>query len=173
MHWIDSRQRFSWTADPAIKSGAGGLQGTGLATSCDLAKHVIDPLLHGGSVHRGYLGVRVQPRNSGVDHQAIKSVPESRKALAKGPSEKGRLLRVRTAQGGTEYVPLEVVCLKRPSRASCSGTQGRTGIMLAPALSLFARRAAWWRPMRQSIRRAPQELTEEVQGATPIGWNLA
>jgi S1-C subfamily serine protease len=107
MHWFDSSRRFSWTADPAIQSGAGGLQGTGLATSCDLAKHVIDPLLHGGSVQGGYLGVRVQPLISGVDHQAIKSVPESRKALAKGPSEKGRLLQVRTAQGGTEYVPLK------------------------------------------------------------------
>jgi serine protease Do len=242
----------------AIKSGTGGFQGIGLAISSNLAKHVMDQLLHGGLVHRGYLGVQVQqlnpevaarlgvtgnngvvvgkvlpgapaakaglqegdvltdvagqavkdPRslqriiaslptgkpvdlgivrdgahkvlkltveeqpesfgltddfagqgpttlgkfglkvmdltpksarefghaemsegvlvtevepgsraaNAGlqqgmlimkVDHQAIKSVTEFRKALAKGPSEKGWLLQVRTAQGGTEYVLLK------------------------------------------------------------------
>jgi hypothetical protein len=72
-----------------------------------LAKRVMDPLLHGGSAHRGYLGVRVPPLNSGVDHQPISSVPEFGKALAKGPSEKRRLLQAGTAQGGTEYVPLK------------------------------------------------------------------
>jgi serine protease Do len=45
----------------AIKSGTGGFQGIGLAVSSNLAKKVMDQLLHGGVVHRGYLGVQVQP----------------------------------------------------------------------------------------------------------------
>jgi serine protease Do len=50
----------------AIKSGTGGFQGIGLAISSNLAKHVMDQLLNGGSVHRGYLGVQVQPLNPEV-----------------------------------------------------------------------------------------------------------
>jgi serine protease Do len=45
----------------AIKSGTGGFQGIGLAISSNLAKHVMEQLLTEGTVHRGYLGVHVQP----------------------------------------------------------------------------------------------------------------
>lgn len=50
----------------AIKSGTGGFQGIGLAISSNLAKNVMDQLLKGGSVHRGYLGVQVSPLNEEV-----------------------------------------------------------------------------------------------------------
>jgi serine protease Do len=50
----------------AIKSGTGGFQGIGLAISSNLAKHVMDQLLAGGAVHRGYLGVQVQALNADV-----------------------------------------------------------------------------------------------------------
>ena len=45
----------------AIKSGTGGFQGIGLAISSNLARNVMDQLQHNGAVHRGYLGVQVQP----------------------------------------------------------------------------------------------------------------
>src|SRR6516225_7444470 len=45
----------------AIKSGTGGFQGIGLAISSNLAKNVMEQLEHNGKVHRGYLGVQVQP----------------------------------------------------------------------------------------------------------------
>jgi hypothetical protein len=106
IHGFESRQRFAWAAETAIKSGAGGFQGIGLTISRGLAKQVMDQSLHCSSVHRGYLGVRLPPSNSVVDRQPFRSVPEIWKALDKGPSEKGRLLPLRTAQGGTEYVLL-------------------------------------------------------------------
>jgi serine protease Do len=45
----------------AIKSQTGGFQGIGLAISSNLAKNVMEHLLKDGMVHRGYLGVQVQP----------------------------------------------------------------------------------------------------------------
>jgi serine protease Do len=62
----------------AIKSRSGGWQGVGLAISSNLAKDIVEQLLKGGVVHRGYLGVSVSeldpeaaarlgvPDNSGV-----------------------------------------------------------------------------------------------------------
>jgi serine protease Do len=45
----------------AIKSQTGGFQGIGLAISSNLAKNVMGQLVKDGTVHRGYLGVQVQP----------------------------------------------------------------------------------------------------------------
>jgi serine protease Do len=43
----------------AIKSRSGGWQGIGLAVSSNMAKPVVDQLLKGGVVKRGYLGIRM------------------------------------------------------------------------------------------------------------------
>jgi serine protease Do len=50
----------------AIKSETGGFQGIGLAISSNLARSVLDQLLQSGMVHRGYLGVQVQPLDAEV-----------------------------------------------------------------------------------------------------------
>jgi serine protease Do len=50
----------------AIKSGTGGFQGIGLAISSNLARSVMENLLKDGTVHRGYLGVQVQPLDPAV-----------------------------------------------------------------------------------------------------------
>jgi serine protease Do len=43
----------------AIKSGTGGWQGVGLAISSNMARNIMQSLLNGGVVHRGYLGVQI------------------------------------------------------------------------------------------------------------------
>jgi serine protease Do len=43
----------------AIKSRTGGFQGIGMAISSNLVKRVMTDLLHGGVVHRGYLGIKI------------------------------------------------------------------------------------------------------------------
>jgi serine protease Do len=43
----------------AIKTGTGGFQGVGLAITSNIAKNIANQLIHGGVVHRGYLGVSV------------------------------------------------------------------------------------------------------------------
>jgi serine protease Do len=50
----------------AIKSGTGGFQGIGLAISANMARGVMEHLLKEGTVHRGYLGVQVQPLDAEV-----------------------------------------------------------------------------------------------------------
>src|SRR5262249_36783040 len=50
----------------AIKSETGGFQGIGLAISSNLAQGVLNQLVHDGAVHRGYLGVQVQPLDAKV-----------------------------------------------------------------------------------------------------------
>jgi serine protease Do len=45
----------------AIKSRNGGFQGVGLAIASNVAKDVVDQLIKTGSVHRGYLGVGIEP----------------------------------------------------------------------------------------------------------------
>jgi serine protease Do len=50
----------------AIKSASGGSQGIGLAISSNMAHSVLDQLLTDGAVHRGYLGVQVQPLDAEV-----------------------------------------------------------------------------------------------------------
>jgi serine protease Do len=50
----------------AIKSETGGFQGIGLAISSKLAQGVLGQLLTDGAVHRGYLGVQVQPLDAEV-----------------------------------------------------------------------------------------------------------
>jgi serine protease Do len=50
----------------AIKSETGGFQGIGLAISSNLAQNVLNQLVHDGTVHRGYLGVQVQPLDAKV-----------------------------------------------------------------------------------------------------------
>jgi serine protease Do len=49
-----------------IRTESGGFQGIGLAISSNLAKSIVDQLAHGGKVHRGYLGVQVEPLTSEV-----------------------------------------------------------------------------------------------------------
>jgi serine protease Do len=50
----------------AIKSNTGGFQGIGLAISSNLVKDIMAQLLKDGTVHRGYLGVQIQPLESEV-----------------------------------------------------------------------------------------------------------
>jgi serine protease Do len=50
----------------AIKSETGGFQGIGLAISSNLAQGVLNQLVQDGTVHRGYLGVQVQPLDAKV-----------------------------------------------------------------------------------------------------------
>jgi len=45
----------------AIASRSGGYQGIGFAIPINLAKNVRDQLIHGGTVHRGFLGILIQP----------------------------------------------------------------------------------------------------------------
>ncbi|HLN31443.1 MAG TPA: trypsin-like peptidase domain-containing protein [Gemmataceae bacterium] len=45
----------------AIKTESGGWQGVGLAITSNLAKSIVDQLIHNGVVHRGYLGVTMRP----------------------------------------------------------------------------------------------------------------
>jgi serine protease Do len=52
-----------------IRSESGGFQGVGLAISSSLAKSIVEQLLHGGRVHRGYMGVQVAPLDSEVAAQ--------------------------------------------------------------------------------------------------------
>jgi serine protease Do len=44
-----------------IRTESGGFQGVGLAITSNVAKTIVDQLVHGGKVHRGYLGVQVKP----------------------------------------------------------------------------------------------------------------
>jgi serine protease Do len=50
----------------AIKSRTGGFQGIGLAISSNLARNVMENLQKDGTVHRGYLGVQIQPLEAEV-----------------------------------------------------------------------------------------------------------
>jgi serine protease Do len=45
----------------AIISGTGGYMGIGFAIPSNMAKRVVDQLIHNGSVKRGYLGISLQP----------------------------------------------------------------------------------------------------------------
>lgn len=47
----------------AIFSRSGGYMGIGFAIPINMAKTIIDQLIHKGSVTRGYLGVKIQPMN--------------------------------------------------------------------------------------------------------------
>jgi serine protease Do len=53
----------------AIKSRSGGFQGVGLAIASNVAKDVVDQLIKTGSVHRGYLGVGIEPLKPDVAEQ--------------------------------------------------------------------------------------------------------
>jgi serine protease Do len=45
----------------AIRTRSGGWQGVGLAITSNVAKSIVDQLTHEGVVHRGYLGIGIQP----------------------------------------------------------------------------------------------------------------
>jgi serine protease Do len=47
----------------AILSPTGGSVGIGLAIPSDIASPIVDKLIHGKTIARGYLGVRIQPLN--------------------------------------------------------------------------------------------------------------
>jgi serine protease Do len=53
----------------AIKSRTGGFQGVGLAIASNLAKNIVQQLITGGVVHRGYLGLQVQELTPEVANQ--------------------------------------------------------------------------------------------------------
>jgi serine protease Do len=53
----------------AIKTESGGFQGVGLAIASNVAKNIVDQLVHNGVVHRGYLGVQVGPLSEEVAAQ--------------------------------------------------------------------------------------------------------
>jgi serine protease Do len=75
----------------AIKSETGGFQGIGLAISSNLAKNVMEQLLHNGSVHRSYLGVQVQALDAEVAARlgmAGKSGVVLSKVMPGGPAAK-------------------------------------------------------------------------------------
>jgi serine protease Do len=62
----------------AIKSRTGAFQGVGLAVPSNMAKTILKDLETGGVVHRGYLGVQVEPLNPDVaerfniqDHKGV------------------------------------------------------------------------------------------------------
>jgi serine protease Do len=59
-----------------------------------------DSVAHGAGLRRGMLILQ-------VDRQAVKTVAEAHKALAKESLEKGVVLQVRTPHGGTTYVLLQ------------------------------------------------------------------
>jgi serine protease Do len=50
----------------AIKSRSGGSQGVGLAIASNMARTIAEQLLKDGTVHRGYLGVRIKDLNPEV-----------------------------------------------------------------------------------------------------------
>jgi serine protease Do len=78
----------------AIKSETGGFQGIGLAISSNLAKNVMEQLLHNGSVHRSYLGVQVQALDAEVAARlgmAGKSGVVLSKVMPGGPAAKSGL----------------------------------------------------------------------------------
>jgi serine protease Do len=45
----------------AIRTRSGGWQGVGLAITSNVAKNIVDQLIREGVVHRGYLGIGIQP----------------------------------------------------------------------------------------------------------------
>ena len=45
----------------AIVSRSGGYMGIGFAIPCNMAEHVMDQLIHNGTVDRGFMGVHLQP----------------------------------------------------------------------------------------------------------------
>jgi serine protease Do len=53
----------------AIRTRSGGFQGVGLAITSNVAKNIVDQLVHGGVVHRGYLGIGFQPLTSELAEQ--------------------------------------------------------------------------------------------------------
>jgi len=50
----------------AIKTESGGWQGVGLAITSNVAKNIVDQLIHNGVVHRGYLGVTMRELDADV-----------------------------------------------------------------------------------------------------------
>jgi serine protease Do len=84
----------------AILSPTGGSVGIGLAIPSDIAAPIVDKLIHGQTIARGYLGVRIQPLNDdladslGVPHnkgEFIQGV-EPGKAAAQGGMQSGDIV---------------------------------------------------------------------------------
>jgi serine protease Do len=78
----------------AIKSASGGSQGIGLAISSNMARSILDQLLKDGAVHRGYLGVQVQPLDADVAAHlglAGKTGVVIGKVMPGGPAARGGL----------------------------------------------------------------------------------
>jgi serine protease Do len=63
-----------------IAGTSGGNEGIGFAVPINLARHVVDRLIHGGKVTRGYLGV-YNPQDVTPDMEAEFNLPDSNGAL--------------------------------------------------------------------------------------------
>jgi serine protease Do len=82
----------------AIKSRSGGFQGIGLAVSSNIAQNVVRALETDGVVHRGYLGVKLQPESDKgvVVAQVFDGSPAFKAGLQTGDviaSVSGRLVK--------------------------------------------------------------------------------
>ena len=53
----------------AIRTRSGGFQGVGLAITSNVAKNIVEQLTHEGVVHRGYLGIGIEPLRPEVAEQ--------------------------------------------------------------------------------------------------------
>ncbi|WP_174549174.1 Do family serine endopeptidase [Novosphingobium rosa] len=87
----------------AILSPTGGSVGIGLAIPSDIASPIVDKLIHGKTIARGYLGVRIQPLNDdladslGVPHnkgEFIQGVEPGKAAAVGGMLAGDVVLRV-------------------------------------------------------------------------------
>jgi len=76
----------------AIISGSGGNQGIGFAVPVNMARHIMERLISGGKVTRGYLGIKLQDIDAGLAEQF--GLPDQNGALVDDvllntPAEKG------------------------------------------------------------------------------------
>ncbi|MBW8783359.1 MAG: Do family serine endopeptidase [Novosphingobium sp.] len=94
----------------AIFSPTGGSVGIGFAIPAEIAAPIVDKLIHGVSIERGYLGIRIQPLNEdladslGVPHnrgEFVQSVEPGQPAAAAGIQPGDVVLRV----NGREVTP--------------------------------------------------------------------
>ncbi len=108
----------------AISSRSGGNDGVGFAIPINLAKWVGDQLVQGGTVHRAYLGVGIQPVTATLAEQ-FKVKPREGVAVTdvfpNTPAAKAGL------QSGDVIVEYAGVAVSNPNRAANTRRAERTG----------------------------------------------